>query len=103
MLENFIAYFVRRHLLTNLLFIMILVAGFMSWPNIKKEELPDVTFDIIRISASYPGATAEEVEHFVTREIEEKLEGLDGSSSAPARLGSNWTAARCARMPGAWR
>jgi multidrug efflux pump subunit AcrB len=78
MLERFISYFVSRHLLTNLLFITILVGGILSWPNIKKEELPDVTFDRVRISATYPGATAEEVEHFVTREIEEVLEGLDG-------------------------
>ncbi len=78
MLERFISYFVSRHILTNLLFIIILVGGILSWPNIKKEELPDVTFDRVRISATYPGATAEEVEHFVTREIEEGLDGLDG-------------------------
>ncbi len=78
MLERFISYFVSRHLLTNLLFITILIGGILSWPNIKKEELPDVTFDFVRISATYPGATAEEVEHFVTKEIEEVLEGLDG-------------------------
>jgi len=78
MLERFIAYFVSRHLLTNLLFITILIGGILAWPDIKKEELPDVTFDRVRISATYPGATAEEVEHFVTREIEKVLEGLDG-------------------------
>lgn len=78
MLERFISYFVSRHLLTNLLFITILIGGILSWPSIKKEELPDVTFDRVRISATYPGATAEEVEHFVTKEIEEGLEGLDG-------------------------
>lgn len=78
MLERFIAYFVSRHLLTNLLFITVLLGGVLSWPNIKKEELPNVTFDQVRISATYPGATAEEVEHFVTREIEEVLKGLDG-------------------------
>lgn len=78
MLERFISYFVSRHLLTNLLFITILIGGVLSWPNIKKEELPDVTFDRVRISATYPGATAEEVEHFVTKEIEEVLKGLDG-------------------------
>jgi multidrug efflux pump subunit AcrB len=78
MLERFISFFVSRHILTNLLFITIMIGGFLSWPNIKKEELPDVTFDRVRISATYPGATAEEVEHFVTKGIEEVLEGLDG-------------------------
>lgn len=78
MLKNIIAYFVDRHLLTNLIFIAVLVGGIISWQNVKKEELPDVTFDRIRISANYPGATAEEVEHFVTKEIEDAVEGLDG-------------------------
>jgi len=78
MLRALIAYFVDRHLLTNLLFFAVIVGGIASWQNIKKEELPDVTFDRVRISASYPGATAEEVEHFVTKEIEEAVEGLDG-------------------------
>lgn len=78
MTERFISYFVSRHLLTNLLFITILIGGVLIWPSIKKEELPDVTFDQVRISATYPGATAEEVEHFVTKEIEEAIKGLDG-------------------------
>jgi len=78
MLERFIAYFVNRHLLTNMVFISVLVGGILSWPEIKKEELPDVTFDRVRISATYPGATAGEVEHFVTKEIEKAIAGLDG-------------------------
>ena len=78
MLERFVAFFVDRHLLTNLLFLTVLIGGALSWPGIKKEELPDITFDRVRISASYPGATAAEVEHFVTRKLEEVLEGLDG-------------------------
>ncbi len=73
-----ITYFVDRHLLTNLIFIGVLIGGVISWQNIKKEEYPDFTHDQVRISATYPGATAGEVEHFVTREIEEAVEGLDG-------------------------
>lgn len=78
MLKALIAYFADRHLLTNLIFVAVLAGGIVSWQAIKKEELPDVTFDRVRISTIYPGATAEEVEHFVTKEIEEAVEGLDG-------------------------
>jgi multidrug efflux pump subunit AcrB len=78
MLKKIISYFVDRHLLTNLIFITVIVGGIIGWQQIKKEEMPDVTFDFVRISANYPGATAEEVEHFVTKEIEEAVEGLDG-------------------------
>lgn len=78
MITRFVAYFVNRHLLTNMLFISVLLGGVLGWQEIKKEERPDVTYDIVRISASYPGATAEEVEHFVTRELEDELKGVDG-------------------------
>ena len=78
MLNKIVGYFVSRHLLTNLICISILVGGVFSWKTIKKEEMPDVTFDRVRISAVYPGATAQEVEHFVTREIEDVVKGIDG-------------------------
>lgn len=78
MIARFIEFFVNRHLLTNMLFVSVILGGLFSWQEIKKEERPDVTYDMVRISASYPGATAEEVEHFVTRELEEELKSVDG-------------------------
>ena len=78
MLSKVVKYFVDRHLLTNLICISVLVGGIISWKNIKKEEMPDVTSDRVSISAVYPGATAEEVEHFVTKELEKAVEGIDG-------------------------
>ncbi|MFC1512454.1 efflux RND transporter permease subunit [bacterium] len=78
MLEKIVAYFTERHLLTNLIVLGVIIGGVLSWQNIKKEEMPDVTFDFVRISASYPGATAKEVEHFVTRELEDAVKGIDG-------------------------
>ncbi|MCW8900092.1 MAG: efflux RND transporter permease subunit [Gammaproteobacteria bacterium] len=78
MIARFIEYFVSRHLLTNMLFVSVILGGLFSWQEIKKEERPDVTYDVVQISAFYPGATAEEVEHFVTRELEEELKAVDG-------------------------
>ncbi|MFC1500871.1 efflux RND transporter permease subunit [Elusimicrobiota bacterium] len=78
MLNKFISFFVNRHLLTNLMFIVIFVGGIFAWGHTKKEEMPDITFDFMRIGAVYPGATAEEVEHFVTKPIEEEVRGIDG-------------------------
>lgn len=78
MLEKIITYFVERHLLTNLIFIAILIGGVFAWNNTSKEELPDITFDMVRISVRYAGAPAEDVEYFVTKPIEEAVRGLDG-------------------------
>lgn len=76
--EKLIAFFARRHLLTNLALLVVLVGGAFAWRQTRKEELPSVTFDRVRISVRYPGAPAEDVEYFVTKPIEENVQGLDG-------------------------
>ncbi len=78
MFEQLIAYFSKRHLLTNLIFVVILIGGIFAWNNTSKEELPDITFDRVRVSVRYSGAPAEDVEYFVTKPIEEAVRGLDG-------------------------
>ncbi|MFH1645834.1 MAG: efflux RND transporter permease subunit, partial [Candidatus Omnitrophota bacterium] len=87
MKEKFIEFFLKRHLLTNLLFITVFIGGVIAWNQISKEELPDVTFDNVRISVNYPGASAEDVEYYVTRPIEEELRGLDGIYSITSSSG----------------
>ncbi len=78
MLEKIISYFAKRHLLTNLIVIAVLIGGIFAWNNTSKEEMPDIEFNHAHITAKYPGATAEEVEHFVTKPLEEQIRGLDG-------------------------
>jgi len=77
-LEKIIQYFAKKHLLTNLIFTAIIIGGVFSWNHTKKEELPDITFDRVRISVRYAGASAEDVEYFISKPIEEKMRGVDG-------------------------
>ena len=77
-LEKIISYFVKRHLLTNLIFVIVFIGGIIAWNNTGKEEMPDIEFDHAHVVARYPGATAEEVEHFITKPLEEQVRGLDG-------------------------
>lgn len=77
MLEKFISYFSRRHLLANLLSLGVLMGGVAAWNLIKKEELPDMTFDFVRINTRYPGAAASDVEKLITRPIENSLRTID--------------------------
>jgi len=78
MTKKFIAYFVNRHLLTNLLFGLVFIAGILAWNTTNKEELPDITFNFARVSTVYSGASAQDVEYFVTKPLEEALEGVEG-------------------------
>ncbi len=78
MIERLITYFSTRHFLTNFLMLLVFVGGVFAWQTTPKEEWPDITMDNVRVSVTYPGAPAEDVEYFVTKPIEEELRGLDG-------------------------
>ncbi|WP_287372099.1 efflux RND transporter permease subunit [Prosthecochloris sp.] len=91
MLDRVIAFFIHRHLLTNMVFVVVLAAGLLAWSGLKKEELPDITFDTVRISVNYPGASAEEVEYHVTDPFEEALGSVEGIQ----RLVSSTAAGSC--------
>ena len=78
MSESLLEFFSKRHLLTNFIFLAVILGGIVAWGHTNKEELPAVTFDTVHISVRYTGAPAEDVEYFVTRPIEEILRGLDG-------------------------
>ena len=78
MRERLIQFFLKRHLLANLIFVGILVGGVFAWIGLPKEELPDITFDSVRITTNYPGASAEDVEYYVTDPIEEAVRDIDG-------------------------
>jgi multidrug efflux pump subunit AcrB len=60
-----------------MIFLLIIVAGWFALEKMGREEMPDFTFDRVRVSVQYPGATASEVEHFVVRPMEEVLKALD--------------------------
>jgi len=91
MIAQFVEFFVNRHLLTNMLFVAVIIGGLFSWQEIKKEERPDITYDMVQVSAAYPGATAEEVEYFVTRELEQELKAVEGIHRIFSSVGSGTT------------
>ncbi|MFC1485343.1 efflux RND transporter permease subunit, partial [bacterium] len=78
MWEKIIQYCSQKHLLANFITLSVLFGGVFFWHYTPKEELPNMEFDFVRISANYPGASPSEVEHFVTKPIEDIVKGIDG-------------------------
>ncbi|MDK3020157.1 efflux RND transporter permease subunit [Pseudodonghicola flavimaris] len=56
--------------------IVSLIAGALSYVNLGREEDPSFTIKVMVVSASMPGATAEETREQVTDRIEKKLQEL---------------------------
>lgn len=72
-MSSVIKYFIRHHKVTNMIMILLLLSGIFSLLNLKREQFPEISFDIIQIKTVYPGASPEDVELYVTEKIEEKL------------------------------
>ena len=71
------SFFIGRPIFAIVLAIATMLAGVMAILILPISQYPDIAPTTIRVTASYPGATAEAVENSVTREIEAAMTGLD--------------------------
>jgi multidrug efflux pump subunit AcrB len=71
-----IRFSIDNPLITNLLLVMVLVAGVISWFAMPQEMFPVIELDRIKIVTEFKGAAPEEVERQVTLPIEEEFDGL---------------------------
>jgi len=72
-----ITWFIHNPVATNLMMMIFLVGGFISYINLNQEEFPDIDFGLIQVSVAYLGATPEEAELGVCLRVEEALEGAE--------------------------
>ena len=73
----FLIRFALNHpLLANLLVVLIVIAGVLSWSAMPREMFPVVELDRVHISTTFEGASPEEVERQITQPIEEEFDGI---------------------------
>lgn len=73
-----IAWFVRNPIASNLLMILLLVAGVIGSLGMGKEVFPATPVNFITISMPYPGAGPREVEEQIVIRIEEAIYAIEG-------------------------
>ena len=69
---------IRRPVSTVMMIVCLLVLGWMSYIKLPVELFPDVSFPIVSISTTYPGASAREIETLVSKPLEDAVSALDG-------------------------
>jgi len=81
---------IRRPVMTTLVMVALLVFGIVSYPQLPVNELPNVDFPTISISASLPGASPETMASAVATPLEGRLSTIAGISamSSTSALGS---------------
>jgi len=72
-----ITWFVKNPVATNLMMMLFLASGTLSYLSLNQEEFPDIEFGLIQVSVAYLGATPAESESAVCLRIEEALEGAE--------------------------
>jgi len=72
---------IRRPVLTWVLSIFILLLGIIGLREVGVREYPAIDPPLISVKATYPGASAEVVEHQVVEPLEQSLNGIDGIRS----------------------
>lgn len=75
-MQNLVHYFLKRPALVNAMMLAVLFGSVLAWKKIGKEEMPEFAFNSVRINVVYPGASASDIELFITKPIEEKLKGV---------------------------
>ncbi|WGW04817.1 efflux RND transporter permease subunit [Tropicibacter oceani] len=83
------SYFTRHPTLSNLLLVVLLVAGLFAVPNMRAQFFPDVIIDEVSVSVQWDGAGAEDVDSAIVQVLEPALLTVEGveSSSASSREG----------------
>ncbi len=71
-----LARFLRNDVLANLLFVLVIVVGSLSYLTLPRQQDPTINFNWIDITTVFPGATAEDVEKRVTDILEEAIRNV---------------------------
>lgn len=77
-MKGIIRYFVRYPVLGNAILLAVVLFGLIAFGQIRTTFFPDIPPNFIYVSATYPGASPEEIEEAVTLKIEDELKGLSG-------------------------
>jgi HAE1 family hydrophobic/amphiphilic exporter-1 len=68
---------IQRPIIVSMLFIALAIYGIFAFFQIGRSLNPNVTFPIVVVSATYPGASPAEMERLVVKPIEDQIDGID--------------------------
>lgn len=71
-------WFLDNPVAANLMMVFILVAGYLSFNNLRVESFPQIPPSQLVIEVTYPGGTAKQVDEGITQRIEDAISGVAG-------------------------
>src|SRR6266404_4466967 len=74
----FSLFFIRRPIVACVLAILIIIMGAVAFPTLPVAQYPQITPPVVRVTTSYPGASAQVVADTVASPIEQQVNGVEG-------------------------
>ncbi len=71
-----IRFSIDNPLITNLLLVLVLIMGLLSWYSLPQEMFPVIEMDKVKVTTIYKGASPEEMERLVSLSIEEEFDDM---------------------------
>ncbi|MFY8274547.1 efflux RND transporter permease subunit [Pseudoalteromonas sp. SSDWG2] len=84
-----IAYFANNPVAANLMMVFIIIMGIVSYLTIQRQMFPNFEINYINVTASYPGASPQEIEESILIKIEESLKDVTEIEKAVYRAFRN--------------
>ena len=81
--------FIKHHVMTILLYILVVVFGFYSFQNLTLALMPSMEVPAAVVYATYPGAGPEDIEQQVTKKLEGAVAGLSGLDTLQSTSSEN--------------
>jgi len=73
---KFLELLLRNHPLANILFVVVLAMGTLSYTRMPREQDPEINFNWVSVITTLPGASAEDVERRVTQPLEDAIKNV---------------------------
>ena len=93
-MRKLISVFIKYPFYANIILIIILGVGLLSFFSMNRSFFPDRSEKFINISVFYPGASPKEMEEGITVRIEEALRGIAGIKEINSTSSENFTSVR---------
>ncbi len=71
-----IRFSIKNPLITNLMLVIVVILGVLSWRSMPQEMFPTVELDAVSVSVEFEGASPEEVERQIAIPLEEEFDGM---------------------------
>ncbi len=93
-MKKLITIFVKYKFYANLILILLIVAGGVSFLNMKKSFFPERSSRDIMVTIAYPGASPKEMEESMTARIEQAVRGIVGIKEINSTSSENFSTVR---------